>query len=160
METRKPLKRHEALVPLSHDHHQGLLLCWKIRTGLTKSLDPKRIIKYVSYFFKNHLTPHFIQEEEILLSRLNADDEQRRETEDQHRQLHALYERLMNEKDDMNGLLKEFERILEKHIRFEERQLFPYLQHHFDEATLKQVGTELADETPFLDDWEDPFWLK
>ena len=33
-----PIKRSEYLKPLSRDHHQGLLLCWKIRTGLKKGI--------------------------------------------------------------------------------------------------------------------------
>ncbi|WP_241739476.1 hypothetical protein [Aestuariibaculum marinum] len=32
----KPLKRHKALQPLSREHHYGLLLTWKIRTGFKK----------------------------------------------------------------------------------------------------------------------------
>ena len=32
----KPQKRHKALQPLSREHHHGLLLSWKIRSGFNK----------------------------------------------------------------------------------------------------------------------------
>jgi len=38
-----PIKRSIALQPLSREHHHGLLLCWKIRTGLKKGIDIDRI---------------------------------------------------------------------------------------------------------------------
>ena len=34
----KPQKRHKALQPLSREHHHGLLLSWKIRTGFSKDI--------------------------------------------------------------------------------------------------------------------------
>lgn len=32
------MKRNENLVPLSRDHHFGLLCCWKIRQGIKKEV--------------------------------------------------------------------------------------------------------------------------
>ena len=32
-------KRHKALQNLSREHHHGLLLSWKIRTGLNKNIE-------------------------------------------------------------------------------------------------------------------------
>ncbi len=63
MNKRVPLKRHTALQPLSHDHHQGLLLCWKIRTGFELGVDHERMKRYTDWFWENHLLPHFIFEE-------------------------------------------------------------------------------------------------
>jgi len=40
-----PIKRNEALKPLSRDHHHGLLLCWKIRQGIKLNIEPERIKK-------------------------------------------------------------------------------------------------------------------
>ena len=63
MTEKRPLKRNKALKPFSIDHHHGLLLSWKIRTGLRKSIDPTRIGNYVKWFFEHHLQPHFELEE-------------------------------------------------------------------------------------------------
>ena len=35
----KPIKRHKAIQPLSREHHQGLLLCWKIGKGFEKGIE-------------------------------------------------------------------------------------------------------------------------
>jgi hypothetical protein len=47
----KPLKRHAALQPLSREHHHGLLLGWKIRTGLSNGAPLERIKAYADWFF-------------------------------------------------------------------------------------------------------------
>ena len=47
----KPLKRHKALQPLSRDHHHGLLLSWKIRSGFKKNIDVERIKVYADWFY-------------------------------------------------------------------------------------------------------------
>ena len=52
MKNQAPIKRHQAIVSFSKDHHFGLLLVWKIRQGLKKSIDPVRISNYVLFFFK------------------------------------------------------------------------------------------------------------
>ena len=41
-----PIKRSEFLKPISREHHHGLLLCWKIRAGLKKGIEPERIKLY------------------------------------------------------------------------------------------------------------------
>ena len=69
-----PIKRSIALQPLSREHHHGLLLCWKIRTGLKKGIDIDRIKKYSDWFFKNSLLTHFNIEEELILRSFKTDE--------------------------------------------------------------------------------------
>ncbi len=64
----KPIKRNENMVPLSRDHHFGLLFCWKIRQGLKAKIDLERIRKYILHFWKSHLEQHFKEEETLLFS--------------------------------------------------------------------------------------------
>ena len=59
MISNRPLKRAIELQPLSHDHHHGLQLCWKIRTGFSRKIELERIKKYADWFFVTHLEPHF-----------------------------------------------------------------------------------------------------
>lgn len=66
MEKPKPLKRHKSIVPLSKDHHQALLLCWKIRMGVKKNIAPQRIKSYCHWFWINHIQPHFNIEEKYV----------------------------------------------------------------------------------------------
>jgi hypothetical protein len=68
MKNRAPIKRHQAIVSFSKDHHFGLLLVWKIRKGLNKTVDPVRISNYVTFFLKEDLEKHFKEEEQLLFS--------------------------------------------------------------------------------------------
>lgn len=66
MKDQAPIKRHQAIISFSKDHHFGLLLVWKIRQVLEKAVNAERISKYVVYFFKEDLEKHF-KDEELLL---------------------------------------------------------------------------------------------
>lgn len=159
--TKKPLKRHPALVPLSKDHHFGLLLCWKIRTGIKKSIKEDRIAAYVDYFYKNHLLTHFEEEEKYIFSMLDEKDEKRKKAESQHRKIGRLVERLYSEPDKTKVTLGLIEEEVESHIRFEERDLFPYIQAAIDEDTLEQLRQKIEEiHEPTLEVWEDQFWEK
>ena len=72
MKNHTPLKRHQAIVSFSKDHHFGLLLVWKIRQGLVKDIDAERISNYVLFFFKEDLVKHFREEEQFLFCKLPA----------------------------------------------------------------------------------------
>ena len=157
----KPLKRHPALIPLSKDHHFGLLLCWKIRTGVKKEVAPERIVKYVNYFFDNHLRTHFEEEEQHIFALLPEADEKRKKAERQHRKLNRLVQKLSREPQRADVILGQLEEELEAHIRFEERDLFPYLQSSMEESDLerlKQTIEEVHDTQP--EKWADEFWAK
>ncbi|HLT05926.1 MAG TPA: hemerythrin domain-containing protein [Cyclobacteriaceae bacterium] len=157
----KPQKRHPALIPLSQDHHFGLLLVWKIRQGLSRQVDHQRIFNYVDYFVNTHLEVHFQQEEEHLFSYLAKNDQLRKEAEAQHAQLRQLFQSLADkDKVQEEGLL-EYADSLESHIRFEERKLFPYMQvemTHDDLQEFQQKMEMVHDKVQ--EHWEDEFWVK
>ena len=157
----KPLKRHPALVPLSHDHHHGLSLCFKIRTGLKKDVETERVRNYVIDFFDRHLKKHFSEEEEVLLKWLDKNNEKRIETENQHKSIYKLKEELEDNNKNHRNLLEIFEKELNAHIRFEERDLFPYLQEKFSSEQLSDIAKQLEEShTEFCETWEDRFWEK
>lgn len=156
---RKPLKRHQALIPLSKDHHLGLLLCWKIRMGFKKGLNEKRILEYTSYFFKHHLLPHFRIEEEHVFSSLPQENSLRKEAERQHEELHTMMERLPIKDNELYNFLSVFEQSLEKHIRFEERELFMHIQQELSESELEDLRKRVAGmHEEYHEQWEDRFW--
>lgn len=62
MKDHTPLKRHQAIVSFSRDHHFGLLLVWKIRQGLNKAVTAERISNYVLFLFKEDIEKHFREE--------------------------------------------------------------------------------------------------
>ncbi|KYG75497.1 hemerythrin domain-containing protein [Roseivirga echinicomitans] len=154
MEERKPLKRHKALQPFSREHHHGLLLCWKIRKGFLSKVDPVRVKTYSDWFYKTHLIPHFSDEEKYIFPILGEEHEHIKKAMAEHRRL----ARLFDDKEDIARNLNRIEEELERHIRFEERVLFPEIQ---DIATPEQLElmTQMHDSVTFKENNEDPFWL-
>ena len=149
----KPQKRHKALQPLSRDHHYGLLLCWKIRAGFNKKIDPKRIWIYVSWFYKNHLISHFELEEKYIFPILGNGNALVKKALSQHRRLRRLFKDIDNKTISLNKIEEE----LDKHIRFEERVLFPEIQKTAMESQLLDIE-KIHSEDAFKDKIEDEFW--
>ena len=151
-----PIKRDEFLKPLSRDHHHGLLLCWKIRTGFKKQVEISRIKSYSDWFYKNHLLPHFEVEEKYVFPILGNDHELVKKALSEHRKLRRLFE----DGDDVPKNLGKIEENLEAHIRFEERILFNEIQNiaspkELEEMEAKHSGTSA---TCSVDEWGDEFW--
>ncbi|MCK0189821.1 hemerythrin domain-containing protein [Arenibacter sp. F20364] len=149
----KPIKRHKAIQPLSRDHHQGLLLSWKIRTGFSKGVSTDRIKTYVDWFYKTHLMSHFKEEEEYLFPILGNDNELVKKAISQHKRLNRLFRSTTELEKSLNRIEEE----LEKHIRFEERVLFNEIQKVATEQQLLSILEHHAD-TKFLDNTTDKFW--
>jgi len=150
--SQKPLKRHQALQPLSREHHHSLLLSWKIRAGFSKNVEPERIKKYADWFFKAHLLPHFEIEELHLFPIMEPNNELVKKALAEHRLLKRLFE-----DDDIKIALSKIEEVLDKHIRFEERILFPEIQKVATESQLEKME-EVHQDTGFVDNLDDEFW--
>lgn len=150
----KPIKRHEALKPISREHHHGLLLCWKIRQGLSNDIAPERIKAYVDWFWDTHLKFHFEVEEKHVFPVLANDHPLVIQVLEEHKQIHALIE----SKQDVLETLKTLEKVLDDHIRFEERVLFNEIQNIATPAQLSEI--DLHHNEIFTDTWEDEFWLR
>lgn len=153
-----PIKRHNALQPISHDHHQALLVSWKIRMGLRKSIEPQRIKRFCDFFYKSHLADHFKLEEEYIFPILGVGHELITKALADH---HALSELFAQKHADVNTLAR-IEKELEEHIRFEERVLFSEIQQIATEEQLNLVAAvhpEGREDIENIESWEDAFWL-
>lgn len=143
---------------LSRDHHHGLLLGWKIRQGLKLQANPNLISEYIRYFFKSALLPHFEEEESQILGYLEDDNKFKIRTLNDHRAIAGLINTLDNKEEDSAVFLKIAE-LLDNHIRFEERELFPYLQEQLSPKQLEEVGKAIdATHKPFVDTFHSQFW--
>lgn len=154
-----PIKRSQALIQFSREHHFGLLLVWKIRQGLKNNIEPGRIGRYTIFCFASELTEHFKEEEKDLFVKLPADDPLRIQAFKEHEHIYKLIADL--KKDELNALLLiEFADALDSHIRFEERTLFNHLQQHLSEEELIKLeeGHSKRDGN-FDDKWDDHFWI-
>ena len=149
----KPLKRAPELRPLSHDHHHGLQLCWKIRSGFLKQIEPERIKKYADWFYKTHLKPHFELEEKYVFTVLDTDNELVKRALAEHRRL----KRLFKQTAELEKTLGHIEEELEAHIRFEERFLFVEIQKIATAAQLAKIKKIHTEET-FVEKDDDRFW--
>jgi hemerythrin len=160
MENTTPIKRHPAIVSFSKDHHFGLLLVWKIRQGLSRQAEPERISNYALFFFKEDLEQHFKDEEALLFCRLPVDDDLRKQAEADHQAINDLVASIGKDKTDID-LLKSFADLLEKHIRFEERELFNHLQENISGEGLEEISRRFPGNHADIDEkWEDHFWIK
>lgn len=160
--TDKPIKRSKELIQLSRDHHDGLLLCWKIRTGIKNDIAEERILSYVLHFFDANLREHFRQEEEIVFSLLPDKDQMKAEALAQHDILYGMAETMKKPHAEQKKLLVQFADELDNHIRFEERQLFPYIEANAQKEKLQIAGNKIDELHQQHADllWEDEFWIK
>ena len=156
MPTTKPIKRHESLKPLSRDHHQGLMLSWKLRTGLQKNVDPARMMAYCQRFHEQHLVPHFGLEEEAIFPILGNDHELVKRALAEHRRL----TRLFSGTDDPITRISRIEEELEAHIRFEERVLFAAIEEVATDQELDRIDAihSTLGQKGEEDIVEDAFW--
>jgi iron-sulfur cluster repair protein YtfE (RIC family) len=161
MEIIKPLKRSAHLTPLSRDHHNGLLLCWKIRQGIKHNIENLRIVKYLEFCFENELKEHFEQEERLVFSLVKAGDPEIRKAIEQHQELKSHIRKLTSEGEIDEALLARFADHLEQHIRFEERILFPYIEKNADPDSFDHAGKIIAELHSNISplSWEDEFWV-
>lgn len=150
-----PIKRHPSLQPWSRDHHDGLLLCFKIREGVKRGVDPQRIQRYADWFWHNHLEPHFREEEGMIFPLLGDSHPEVITAMEQHARLEALFTAFVQDHETLMTM----ERELEQHIRFEERVLFNTIQESADPVHLVNIRSKNT-HAPSCESWDDPFWME
>jgi len=150
-----PAKRHPSLIPLSHDHHHGLVLAFRLREGLPRnrkpSDSPQEQAEDAIRFFHDNLVAHFRAEEEALFPALRTRVPRAATLLDtltaEHSEMRAQVERLAQASPDASTLqtkLKAFGDLLERHIRREERELFPLYEANIPAAEATRIGVEIA----------------
>ncbi len=150
------MQRHSSIIPLSRDHHTGLLCCWKLRQGIRKSIQTERLAAYLLYFWNTHLIKHFREEEALLFN--NIDDPLCSQAVGQHEELKILASKIKS--TAITEEIAQFADLLEHHIRFEERVVFPHLENSFTQEKLAGICKQLEDlhDRPVPDEFPDEFW--
>lgn len=154
------MKRNKNILYISRDHHYGLMFCWKLRQGVKRKVDQARMRNYVAYFWENYFQPHFQEESQFLLSKVN--DPMSHEAHRQHLSIQALISEIIAGSGKAQPeTLKELANLVNQHIRFEEKELFPHLEQSLNTETLKSIGAALDElhSSRFKDDYPDNFWL-
>jgi len=117
------------------------------------------MVPYAEYFWKHHLLPHFREEEEILF--VPASDPLVLRAKEEHVEIRQLIESLLDPQDvTLKAQLLLLADQLDKHIRFEERELFPHLEKILLPDQLERIGRQLQEAAgPEEEDrYEDAFW--
>jgi hypothetical protein len=143
------MKRSRELKPLSSEHHQVLLVAFQLKQGLDGHGDsvgaPKDLPGLCGLARRlgdKLLGPHARAEEEVLGGLLRPDDLARLRAE--HAELFRLLDRARTAApQDLRTHLGAFAALLERHVRWEERELFPFAEAQLDVATLARIGGEL-----------------
>jgi hemerythrin-like domain-containing protein len=135
--------RDPSLIPLSHQHHNGLALCILVRRALAADPSPATIAQQARRVIDRYeleLVNHFEIEEQVLfpacgpmpmIAELLAD----------HRALEALIAPLRTEPSA--ALLEQFCELLTRHIRREESELFEQIQSALPREVLDRAGGEI-----------------
>jgi mannose-6-phosphate isomerase-like protein (cupin superfamily) len=123
------MKRHPALISLSHDHHHALVQARRLRRAAERDDDPRAVAEAFVEFLTAVGVPHF-REEETLFP-LVADSDAPRplvvEVLLEHQRLHALVAELRSSAD-VRTPMRQLGELLEAHVRREERELFPLIE--------------------------------
>ena len=139
------MKRHEALAPLSREHHSALILAQVMKKGAPAykgmPTDTEGKVSYAVDFYKTHLVEHFHKEEMILEKVKHVDEtiaELTKEIIAEHEDLRKDFTMLETAEDKI-AALDTTGNLLEAHVRKEERVLFPLIQEHCGDDLLSQL---------------------
>lgn len=160
------MKRHPGLVPLSRDHHHGLVMAERLVLG--RSTNPRadwppdrgeqaaRLID----FFETDLRPHFEAEEAHVFPAAARDvaggDGLVQRLVHDHEAMRTMVRELgagdvgaagagSASPRDLDDRLRAFGERLRRHIRIEERELFERMQAECSPETLREIEIRLAE---------------
>jgi hemerythrin-like domain-containing protein len=144
--------RHPSLTPLSRDHHRGLALalrCRKQALGRLKPMGAEGLrlrAQEFREFFDRQMLPHFRAEEEVLFPFMRGAVPQSAALLEELAREHESF-RLAVQKLAAGGglskLLFDIGDLLERHIRREERELFPLFEKHVESSKAEEVGERI-----------------
>ncbi len=146
--------RHPSLILLSHDHHHGLALALRCRKQALGQIKPMgaeglwlRAREFRDFFIKN-LTNHFRAEEETLFPALQRAVPDSQPIIEQlvleHQEIRAAMPNLKSEAG-LGKVIFDLGDLLERHIRKEERELFPLFEQHTGRFDAAAVGKRIKD---------------
>lgn len=139
-------QRHEALQPLSHHHHHTLVQAVELNKAGTEKADKPlgQLIRELIDFWENDAVYHFRDEEEILLPLYytyaeNPETELIKEMLYQHMQIRSLLYTIRENREDPYEKMNHLGELLKKHVRMEEREIFPLIEEAVPDKYLHQA---------------------
>ncbi|HEX9264187.1 MAG TPA: hemerythrin domain-containing protein [Candidatus Binatia bacterium] len=144
--------RHPSLIPLSQDHHHGLALALRCRKQALGQIKPmgaaglRERAKEFLDFYTSNLEAHFRAEEEVLFPALHSAIPATGSVIEELIREHVEIRQIMPRLAAGSGLAKlifDLGDLLERHIRREERELFPLFEQHIQGSQAEMIGEEL-----------------
>jgi quercetin dioxygenase-like cupin family protein len=148
------MKRHQALISFSHDHHEALVAARRLRLG-ADAPDPIAAVSAFLGFFAASAVPHFREEEEVLFPQVVGVEAARELVVQallEHQRLYAGAAELRDlvaqgaDSRDLAGPMCDLATLLKTHVHFEERQLFPLIEQVLSEEALNTLATAATQE--------------
>lgn len=135
------MKRSPQLAPLSRDHHVALEHALKLRRGSEHDLGG--VVAAFLAFLVTDGRAHFAQEEQLLAPEVPDDRaELARRMYAEHEEILRRAEALGRRNDVASA--RELGELLGRHVRFEERELFPLLESRLPRRRLLELGRDLS----------------
>lgn len=152
------MKRHASLRDLSGEHHAALSLARALMRDTPQELtaglppDPDARVREVRARWERDLAPHFAVEERELLPLSDCGDAALRAHATRIRTEHGQLRKLLGElsADDLADRGDALGRLLQGHVRFEEREWFPALEAALEPDTLDALARRLKREPESL----------
>jgi iron-sulfur cluster repair protein YtfE (RIC family) len=144
--------RHPSLILLSHDHHHGLALALRCRKQALGQLKPmgaaglRERAQEVLDFYASNLVAHFRAEEEVLFPLIHDAIPGNATMIDELIKDHDWIRHAVPKLRALTGLAKlifDFGDLLERHIRKEERELFPLFEKELNADKAAAIGVEI-----------------
>jgi hemerythrin-like domain-containing protein len=137
------VRRSAELTPLSHDHHQALFVAQRLKRD-----DARDARERFLEFWGTHGEAHFAIEEAVLLpgwieADPSADHELAARVASEHLAIRVEARRLERGELPLEAL-RALGDALERHVRFEERELFPLIEASLEVEELERLGAEIA----------------
>lgn len=143
------MKRHPSLAHLSRDHHGALILARLLQKNAPAynglPIAPAGKAAYAFKFYTDELIKHFAQEEEafaLVKGGSEAVDLLLQTIIDEHQMLHHSFNTIKND-EALPEQLDKLGKLLEDHVRKEERTFFPLIEQTCDEELMKAIEQSL-----------------
>jgi hemerythrin-like domain-containing protein len=137
------MMRDASLIPLSHQHHNGLALCVMTRRSLaadSSAQNVARLARRAIDRYELELVNHFEIEEQVLFP-VCGEMALISELVSEHRAIEGQIARMRTASSA--DLLEEFCALLSTHIRREEKELFEEIQRVLPREVLDRAGKEI-----------------
>jgi len=156
------MKRNKNLETLSWEHHDALVSSLRLRKGVEKNAALSHLRDYLLYVWEHDLPHHFEQEEKALIKSVQDKKGNQILVERvlaEHQRFAILAKEVEEEQGDVREKIREFAELLEQHVRFEEREFFPFVEESSSDEELEKMGVYLHEEhIPSCKTWNPEFW--